>query len=101
VRGLRAEYQELACRFVLEHLKFIDESGVNLALTRTHGRAAPGERVIEGVPQNYGSNFTLLAALGLSGLSAPWIWKARSIPIPFKSTLSRCLVRPCSLVTLW
>jgi transposase len=73
VRGLRAEYQGLARQFVLEHLVFIDESGVNLALTRTHGRAAPGERVVEGVPQNYGSNFTLLAALGLSGLSAPWM----------------------------
>jgi hypothetical protein len=32
----------------LEHLKFIDESGVNLALTRSHGRAAPGENILCG-----------------------------------------------------
>ena len=73
VRQLRAPYQEQACQWVLERLKFIDESGVNLALTRSHGRAAPGERVVEAVPQNYGSNVTLLAALSLNGVSAPWI----------------------------
>jgi transposase len=36
-------------------------------------RAAPGERVVEAVPQNYGSNVTLLASLSLNGVSAPWI----------------------------
>jgi hypothetical protein len=50
---MRAQYQEQARQWVLERLKFIDESGVNLALTRSHGRAAPGERVVEAVPQNY------------------------------------------------
>jgi transposase len=70
---LRAQYQEQARQWVLERLKFIDESGVNLALTRSHGRAAPGERVVEAVPQNYGSNVTLLAALSLNGVSAPWM----------------------------
>lgn len=49
----------------------MDESGSNLALTRLYGRAAPGERVAEGVPQNYGENVTMLAAIGLGGLQAP------------------------------
>ena len=70
---MRAQHQEQARQWVLERLKFIDESGVNLALTRSHGRAAPGERVVEAVPQNYGSNVTLLAALSLNGVSAPWM----------------------------
>ena len=52
-------------------MKFIDESGVNLALTRLFGRAAPGERVVEAVPGNYGQNISLLAAIGVQGLSAP------------------------------
>lgn len=42
-----------------------------MALTRLYGRAAPGERVAEGVPQNYGENVTMLAAIGLGGLQAP------------------------------
>ena len=45
-------------------LKFVDESGVNLAMTRLYGRAPKGERVVGSVPQNYGPNVTVLAALG-------------------------------------
>ena len=41
--------------------------------TRTYGRALPGARVVEGVPSDYGSNYTLLATLGLDGLHAPWL----------------------------
>ena len=58
-------------RFIVARLKFIDESGSNLALTRLYGRATPGERVCEGVPQNYGENVTMLAAISLQGVSAP------------------------------
>lgn len=50
--------------------KFIDESGVNLAMTRLYGRAPRGERVTGSVPQNYGENVTLLASLSTSGLGA-------------------------------
>jgi transposase len=52
-------------------LRFIDETGINLALTRRYGRAAPGVRVVDSVPQNRGENISLLAALGVAGLSAP------------------------------
>jgi transposase len=51
-------------------LKFVDESGVNLAMTRVYGRAPTGERVIGSVPQNYGQNVTMLGALGVQGLHA-------------------------------
>lgn len=51
-------------------MKFIDESGVNLAMTRLYGRAPKGVRVIGSVPQNYGQNVTMLAALGHHGLQA-------------------------------
>ncbi len=61
----------MAADLLAGRLKFLDEMGSNLALTRLYGRAAPGERVAEGVPQNYGENVTTLAAIGLGGLSAP------------------------------
>jgi transposase len=51
-------------------LKFVDESGVNLAMTRLYGRAPKGTRVIGAVPQNYGANVTMLGALGRQGLQA-------------------------------
>jgi len=44
-----------------------------LNLTREFGRAVPGQRVVEGVPSAYGSNYTLVAVLGLSGVQAPWL----------------------------
>jgi transposase len=71
VKGARAEYQERILHWVMARLKFIDEAGINLAMTRLYGRAAPGARVRESVPQNYGENLTLLAALSIEGVSAP------------------------------
>lgn len=71
MRRLRAQFQQRRLGFVLRQLKFLDETGVNLALTRRYGRAAPSLRVADSVPQNYGQNISLLAALGVGGLSAP------------------------------
>jgi transposase len=51
----------------------LDETGSRLNLTRSYGRALPGTRVVEYVPSGYGSNYTLLAVLGLEGLQAPWL----------------------------
>jgi transposase len=39
-------------------------------MTRVYGRAPQGERVIGAVPQNYGANVTMLAALGSHGVEA-------------------------------
>jgi transposase len=54
-------------------LKFIDQAGATLALTRLYGRASPGERVVDSVPQNYGSSQTMLACLSLNGVNAEWV----------------------------
>lgn len=71
VQQRRIEYQSEVEREVFSRLKFLDEAGSNLAMTRLYGRAAKGERVIETVPQNYGENITMLATLALSGIEAP------------------------------
>ena len=49
MRGLRAQFQQRSVCFALEHLKFIDETGMNLARTRLYGRAAAGMRVLDSV----------------------------------------------------
>jgi len=51
-------------------LRFIDEAGVNLALTRIYGRATAGERVIERVPRNYGAQTSLISSISLAGVGA-------------------------------
>jgi transposase len=70
VQQARAAYQEEIAALDPQRFKFIDESGVNLAMTRRYGRAPQGERVIGTVPQNYGANVTMLAALGSRGVEA-------------------------------
>lgn len=57
-------------RQAVERYKFIDESGINLAMTRLYGRAPRGVRVVDTVPQNYGPNVTMIGALSLQGLDA-------------------------------
>ncbi len=66
----REQYRAAANGFDLSRLKFVDEAGVNLALTRLFGRAPSGARVVDSVPQNYGENVTLLGALSLAGVEA-------------------------------
>jgi len=76
VQKLRADHHaktEATLRFIVEHLKFIAESGAHLGLTRLYGRAAPGERVIEATPGYSGKHYTVIAALGLSAVSATWL----------------------------
>jgi transposase len=70
VQQARVDYQALIQPFDLQRFKFVDESGVNLAMTRRFGRAPRGVRVIGAVPQNYGANLTLIAALSLHGIEA-------------------------------
>lgn len=69
----RADFRTRAAGWLVKHLRWLDEMGSQLNLTREYGRALPGVRVIEGVPSNYGSNYTLIASLGLGGLRAPWL----------------------------
>jgi transposase len=60
-------------RFLAAHLKFIDESGAHLGLTRLFGRAAPGQRVVEATPGYSGKHYTIIAALGLTEITATWL----------------------------
>lgn len=76
MQHLRAEHHtktETTLRHIAAHLKFIDESGVHLGLTRLCGRAAPGQRVCEATPGFSGKHYTLVAALGLTEVSAAWL----------------------------
>lgn len=66
----RAWYRRRVSGIAASRLIFIDEAAVNTAMTRRFGRAAPGERVVEKVPRNYGAQTSMISALGLRGLIA-------------------------------
>ena len=73
------------------HLKFIDECGVHLGLTRLYGRAAPGQRVVEATPGYSGPNYTLVAALGLNRVSAPWLLQGALNGMAFETYVDQIL----------
>lgn len=60
MRGVRAE-----------DLLFLDECGVNLAMTRAYARAPRGQRAYGAAPKNWGDNITIAAVLGRRGILAP------------------------------
>jgi transposase len=70
VQAARQSYRTGAEEFDLRRLVFVDESGVNIAMTRRYGRAPRGERALGSAPQNYGENITMLGALSATGLAA-------------------------------
>ena len=95
VRRLRREFQqqrEEAWRDFVGHLKFLDESGVNLGLTRWFGRARPGQRVREGTPGHSGPHYTLLALLSAQSLDAPWLLKGAMDGDAFEVYVAQVLV---------
>jgi transposase len=51
-------------------LVFVDEAGVHVAMARLYGRAAPGQRAVGAVPQNWGDNISIISAMGHEGLRA-------------------------------
>lgn len=77
---------------LLRRLKFIDESGVNLGLTRLFGRAAPGRRVGEATPGDAGPHYTLIAALGWQGIQAPWVLEGAMDGAAFEVYIKEVLV---------
>jgi transposase len=46
-----------------DRLVFIDESGCNLAMTPSYGRAPAGQRVCDDKPANWGGNITVVGAI--------------------------------------
>jgi len=91
VEQRRVEYKGEVKTEVLSKLRFLDEAGSNLAMTRLYGRAAKGERVIETVPQNYGENITMLASLSISGIQAPMTISGAVDGIVFKVYVEKVL----------
>jgi transposase len=51
-------------------LVFVDEFGANTKMQRTHGRAAPGERVVARVPHGHYKAISTIAALSAGGIVA-------------------------------
>jgi hypothetical protein len=57
---MRFNYRDWVLGIDPHNLIFIDESGVNLGMTRNYGRAPRGERLYDSCPKNRGQNISLI-----------------------------------------
>jgi transposase len=72
-------------------LVFIDESGANTAMTRTHGRAPVGQRVYTNTPGRWES-ITMTCGLRLSGVTAPLAFRGATNTDIFETYVQDVLV---------
>lgn len=70
MKGLRRQWCRAVAHIDPRKLVFVDESGVNTAMTRTCGRAPKGERVHGAVPHGDWKTVTMLGAIRASGMAA-------------------------------
>lgn len=69
----RAQWRVWQCGIDPERLVFLDETWVKTNMTRPRGRAPMGERLVCPVPHGHWKTTTFLAALRVSGLTAPLV----------------------------
>lgn len=91
VQRLRYEYWQLVRGILAKQRIFIDESGINLALTRLHARAPKGKRAHAAVPAR-GQNISLIGAIGLQGLVTQIALLGATNGLTFEAFIARRLV---------
>lgn len=71
---------------------FIDETGVNLSLTRLYGRAQRRQRARGAVPKNYGESVTLIGAIDENGLVAALTFRGATDTAAMKVFITEILL---------
>lgn len=69
-----AETTAELCRTSYDKLVFLDESGININMTRRYGRALGGERVVDSAPVNTPVSTTVVCAMTSEGPLAWDMW---------------------------
>ena len=70
VQEKRKEWKKTIRPDMVEHLVFLDESGVNTNLTRLYGRALSSQRAVDHAPLNTPQTTTVLSSIRLNGEKA-------------------------------
>ena len=66
----RAGFRKKQERLPVERLVFVDEFGVNTAMTPAYARSPRGTRAQVSEPFNHGSNISVISSLSLAGVGA-------------------------------
>ena len=88
----RSLFRKEVAALEVERFKFLDESSINLSLTRLYGRAAPAQRVVDSTPQPSGPQTTTLALIGWTGITAPLVLSGAVNGTVFYGYIQHCVV---------
>ena len=75
-----------------DKLVFLDESGVNIDMTRHYGRAVGKERVVDNTPENTPTNTTILSSIRLNGERAYTTYQGGTTGDRFVDYLEKVLI---------
>ena len=87
----RAAFVSRMRRLDPARLVFVDESGANLAMSRSHAWVRRGQEHVEPRPMNWGANMTMIGALRLSGWCALGTILGAANRYKFRQWFRRCL----------
>lgn len=96
VQKLRDEFWQTIGEVKLSDLVFVDEAGVNIAMSRLYARAKQGQRAHGQRPDGRGKNVTMIGAMALRGLLGGMTFKGGTDTLAFKTYVEKVLVP-----TLW
>jgi transposase len=74
VQWLRGEWIEYIKYIDVNRLVYLDETSVNIGMTRLYGRAPKGERIVEYVPYVKYKRVSILSTIRVNGESNPFVY---------------------------
>src|SRR6201997_5016062 len=92
VAAARAELKLEQSKLDAPRLVFIDETAVTTKMARPRGRSPRGERLVASVPHGHWKTLTLVAALRVDGLTAPYVIDGAMDGVTFMAYVEQVLV---------
>lgn len=93
MQRLRVEYWQTLGEVKLTDLVFVDEAGVNLAMSRRYARSLRGTRAYGDRPDGRGKNLTMIGAVSLQGFVASLTFLGGTDSLAFQTYVTKVLVR--------
>ena len=92
VQKLRQEWIEYIPFIEISRLLYLDETSINLAMTRLYGRAFGGERVVDYVPDVRFERYSLLSTISATSDMIPLVYSGTLNGGFFKEFIARFVV---------
>jgi transposase len=91
VQKKRRSFRRKVRALEAKRLVFVDETGVTTTMTPAYAWAPRGERAVDSTPASW-KTFTVIAALGLDGVRAPFAFPGTTDTMAFQTSVDQVLV---------